>query len=155
MPAKRPKSDTAAAAVSAALAAAKGLLQPPQHVSLPGEALKYWPGVVCARARDDWTEVDLVVAAQLAKCQADMAEEDAALDLEGKVIKNDRGTPVMNPRTAVMEQLARREMALMRALRIGGRAGGDPRDGAGRAKTEQTARRARSEVEAEADDLLA
>jgi glutamine synthetase len=151
---KRPQSNSAAGAVAAMLNAAKGVLQPPAHVELTPSAMQFWPGIVGARARDEWTDVDLVVAAQLATCQADMADEDALLRAEGKVIENQRGTPVMNPRTTVMEQLARREMALMRALRIGGRAGGaDPRVGLDRAKVERQARSVREELEDE--DLLA
>jgi hypothetical protein len=110
---------------------------------------------VRARARDEWLEVDLVVAAQLAQCQADIAEEDAALRSEGRVIKNERGTPVMNPRTTVLEQLARREMALMRTLRMGGRIAGDARDEAGKRKIEHQSRRLRGELEEEDDGLLA
>jgi hypothetical protein len=152
---KRTRADSAASAVKAMVDAAKPDIQPPACVSLTASAEPFWAGVVRARARDEWSDVDLVVAGQLAQCQADMAEEDEALRIEGRVIKNDRGTPVMNPRTTVMEQLARREMALMRTLRMGGRIAGDARDEMGKRKTETAARRARKEVEEEEDDLIA
>lgn len=135
--------------------ASKAELQPPAFAPLTASAIPFWPGVVRARARDEWTEVDLVVAAQLAQCQADMAEEDERLRIEGRVVKNDRGTPVMNPRTNVMEMLARREMALMRTLRMGGRIAGDSRDEAGKRKIEHTSRKLRGELESEDDGLLA
>lgn len=150
---KRTRSDSAASAVKAMFDASQDALVPPPYVELTGSAVLYWPGVVCARARDEWIEVDLVVAAQLAQCMADMAEEDAALRAEGKVIKNERGTMVMNPRTTVMEQLARREMALMRTLRMGGRIAGDIRDEAGKRKIERTSKKLREELEDE--ELLA
>lgn len=133
--------------------AAKPSIQLPAYVTLTESAVPYWDGVVCARARDEWTDVELVVAAQLAQCQADIAEEDARLREEGKVITNERGTPVMNPRTTVMEQLARREMALMRTLRMGGRVAGDSRDQSGARKIERESKKLREEL-AE-DDLLA
>ena len=135
--------------------AAKDTLKPPAYVTLTAAAVPYFDGVVRARARDEWIETDLVVAVQLAQCMADISEEDAELRLEGKVIKNDRGTPVMNPRTTVLEQLARREMALMRTLRMGGRVAGDARDETGKRQIERQSRKLRSEIEAEDDGLLA
>jgi glutamine synthetase len=144
---KTTRADSATAAIKAMADAAKKPLQPPVYVTLTESAKPFWDGVVRARARDEWSDVDLVVAAQLAQCQADIAEEDEALRLEGKVIKNDRGTPVMNPRTTVMEQLARREMALMRTLRMGGRIAGDSRDEAGTRKIQRESEKLRAELE--------
>jgi hypothetical protein len=133
--------------------AAKDDLQPPHYVTITDSAKPYFDAVVRARARDEWAECDLVVAAQLAQCMSDMADEDAELRIEGKVVKNDKGTQIMNPRTTVLEQLARREMALMRTLRMGGRIAGDARDLAGARKTERQSRKLREELEE--DDLLA
>ncbi|ATQ78290.1 TerS protein [Massilia violaceinigra] len=152
---KRTRADSAASAVKAMVDAAKPDIEVPNYVTLTASAVPFWTGVVRARARDEWTDVDLVVAAQLAQCQADIAEEDQALRVEGRVIMNDRGTPVMNPRTIVMEQLARREMALMRTLRMGGRVAGDSRDQAGKRKVERESRKLRDELEEEDDGLLA
>jgi hypothetical protein len=152
---KRTRSDSAASAVKAMVSAAQPDLQPPSHNPITESAKPYWLGVVRARARDEWSEVDLVVAAQLAQCQADIAEEDAMLRTEGRVMPNDRGTIVMNARTTVLEQLARREMALMRTLHIGGRISGDTRDLQGARKTERTSRKLRGELSEEDDGLLA
>ena len=150
---KRTRADSAASAVKAMLDAAKGEIKPPKHVTLRERDWPFWAGVVRARARDEWSDADLVVAAQLAKCQADIEVEQAALDLETTVVVNDRGTACVNPRVAVLEQYARREMALMRTLRMGGRVAGDARDEAGRRKVQRGAERARKELEDE--DLLA
>jgi hypothetical protein len=151
---KRTRADSAASAVKAMVDAAKPDIAVPDYVTLTESAIPFWAGVVRARTRDEWIDVDLVVAAQLAQCQADIAEEDALLRAEGRVIKNDKGTPVMNPRTTVLEQLARREMALMRTLRMGGRVAGDTRDEAGKRKVERQSRKLRKELEEE-DGLLA
>ena len=105
--------------------------------------------VLCAHAR----ETDLVVAGQLARCLHDIEDEQAALDIEGTVIKNDKGTPVVNPRVSVLEQFARREMALMRTLRMGGRVAGAARDEAPARKIERQSRKLREELED--DELLA
>lgn len=150
---KRTRSDSAESAVKAMVNAAKADLQPPDHTPLRDEAMKFWPGVVRARARDEWIDVDLVVAAQLAECQACIEEESTQVRLEGTVVKNDRGTLVANPRTGILEALARREMALMRTLRMGGRIAGDARDQSGKRQIENTARKVRKELED--DELLA
>lgn len=150
---KRIRSDSAASAVKAMVDAAKAGLQPPSYVSITDSAKPYFDAVVCARARDEWTDCDLVVAAQLAQCMADMAEEDDELRVEGRVVKNDKGTQIMNPRTTVLEQLARREMALMRTLRMGGRIAGDARDETGKRAIERQSRKLRDELEE--DDFLA
>lgn len=155
MPAKKrqTRSDSAEAAVAAALSAAKGEIQVPGHVRLRDGDAPFWRGVLCARARDEWTDADLVVAAQLARCQHDIENESALLDSEGSVQLNDRGTRVCNPRVSVLEQLARREMALMRTLRMGGKEAGDARDEGSRRKLDRQAKAIRAEL-AE-DELLA
>jgi hypothetical protein len=153
--AKRARSDSVASAVKAMVDAAKPDIEVPAWVTLTESAKPFWVGVVRARARDEWQDVDLVVAAQLAQCQADIAEEDEALRKEGRVIPNERGTMVMNPRTTVLEQLARREMALMRTLRMGGRVAGDQRDDLKKRGLERDARKAKEQVEEEDDGLLA
>lgn len=147
------RSTSAESAVKAMVNAAKGDLQPPAHVKLRDGDEPFWAAVVRARARDEWSEADLVVAAQLARCLHDIETEQVQLDIEGTVMKNDRGTLVANPRVSVLEQFARREMALMRTLRMGGRIAGDARDESGKRKIERTARKVREELED--DGLLA
>jgi hypothetical protein len=71
---------------------------------------------MASRARDEWSKNDLIVAAQLARCQADIETESEIVEIEGSVVENARGTQIMNPRHSVLEQMARRELALMRAL---------------------------------------
>lgn len=150
---KTPKADTASAAVRAMVDAAKPPPEPPPHVRLRDGDRPFWDGIVRARGRDEWTDADLVVAAQLARCQADIERESAQLDDESTVIENARGTPVCNPRVSVLEQLARREMALMRSLRMGGRVAGDARDDAGKRRILRESERLRAELED--DELLA
>ena len=153
MATKRNRADSASSAVKAMLNAAKDTVQPPAHVKLRDGDQVFWDGVVRARARDEWTETDLVVAGQLARCLHDIEDEQAALDREGTVIKNDKGTPVVNPRVSVLEQFARREMALMRTLRMGGRSAGAARDEAPARKIERQSRKLREELQD--DELLA
>jgi len=135
------------------IAASQTPLSVPQHSKLSEDAVAYWSGIISARARDEWTELDLVVAAQLARCQADIERESVALGDEGSVVMNQRGTQIMNPRHTVLMQLSQRQCALMRALRMGGKVAGDPRSEAGRRKIEAESRQLRDEL-AE-DELLA
>jgi len=150
---RRTRSDSAASAVKAMLNAAKDDLRPPGHVKLREGDEPFWVGVVRARARDEWTETDLVVAAQLARCLHDIEREQVCLDSEGAVVVNDKGTQIVNPRVSVLEQYARREMALMRTLRMGGKVPGeDPRSMAGARKTERQSRKVKDEL---TDEFLA
>ena len=150
---KRTRSDSAASAVKAMVNAALPPLPLPSHVQLRETDHPFWEGVLRARARDEWTESDLVVAAQLARCQADIEREQQLLNYEGTVVENAKGTQIMNPRVTVLEQLSRREMALMRTLRMGGRIAGDARDQAGKRAIERKAHQIR--IELEDDGLLA
>jgi len=135
------------------LNAAKEDLRPPSHVRLRDGDEPFWIGVVRARARDEWTETDLVVAAQLARCLHDIEVEQLLLEADGTVVTNDKGTQIVNPRVSVLEQYARREMALMRTLRMGGKVPGeDPRSQSGARRVERQSRSIKAEIE---DELLA
>lgn len=150
---RRVRATSADAAVKAMVDAAKGPPEVPEHVRLRDRDEPFWDGIIRSRARDEWTDSDLVVAAQLARCQADIEDESGVLEGEGSVVVNARGTQIVNPRVTVLEQLARREMALMRTLRMGGRVAGDSRDEATRRRLQRQAEDLRNEL-AE-DELLA
>lgn len=151
--AKKAPSTTAASAVKAMLGAATPLPEPPSHIKLRESDLPFWEGIIRARARDEWTAATLVVAAQLARCQADIEKESALLDTEGSVVENQRGTPVMNPRHSVLEQMSRRELALMRSLQITAAADGRKADVEKARSIQAQAERARESLADE--DLLA
>ena len=150
---KRPRSDSAASAVRAMQNATRGAIRPPAHVHLRPGDLPFWEAVVRARARDEWAGADLVICAQLARCQADVEREQAALDAEGWVIDN-AGRPTVNPRSAVVDMLAKREMALLRTLRLGGRESGDGRDSLKAAQVERRSRQVLADLD-DFDDLIA
>lgn len=152
---KRSHPNSASCAVKAMADAIKGPHQPPSHVAMREGDWPFWDAIMCARARDEWLAVDLVVAVQLARTQADIERESALLDQEGSMLENARGTMVMNPRVSVLEMLARREMAIMRSLRMAGPvARGDPRDEIGRRKLEEQAKELRAELTEDADAEL-
>jgi len=144
---KRNRSDSVTSAVNAMFAASLPDIEVPAHLTLTDTARKFWGGITRARAREEWREVDLVVAVQLAECQALIESESVCLRDEGTIVTNDRGTKVENPRNRVIQNLAQREMALMRTLLMGGRVSGDARDRSGVRKSEADARRVRAELE--------
>ena len=126
---------------------------PPEHVLMRAEDQPFWDAIILARATDEWIENDLVVAAQLARCQFDAETEAAQLAQEGTVLTCPNGKVIGNPRVVIVEKLIARELALMRALRMGGRFDCDARDSAGSRMIERKARQIRTELID--DELLA
>ena len=152
--ARKPRSDSAHAAIKAMVAVALPEFEPPAHVRMPDEAKPFWSGIMASRAREEWSKNDFVVAAQLARCQYDIERETILLEGEGSVVENARGTQVMNPRHSVLEQLARRELALMRALGMNAASGQKDRSSQQAARqTQRQAEKVREELVE--DDLLA
>lgn len=150
---KRNRSDSVSSAIDAMASAALPDLAPPAFMQLSEKAMLFWGPITRARARAEWREVDLVVAAQLADCQALIESESATLRVEGMIVTNDRGTQIENPRNKVVQTLATREMALMRTLLMGGKDGGDARNFKGARQIESQARKTRKDLEEE--NLLA
>ena len=151
---RRQRSDSVQAAVNAIVAVSLPDLKPPAFCTLSPEAEKFWPGIIHARAREEWRDVDLVVAAQLAECQALIEQESKTLRTEGMVVPNDKGTMVENARNRVVQTLAQREMALMRTLLLGGKDGGDARNFKGARAMESSARKNAKELAQEAEQEL-
>lgn len=135
------------------LGAALPLPTVPAHVTLRSQDKPFWVGVVSTRARGDWSPTDLVLAAQLARCQCDIETEQQALYAEGTVIPNDRGTMVTNPRFRALNELKQSQLATVRALALNATAKVDARDIGNRNSVARSATRAREEVQDE--DLLA
>ena len=150
---RRIRADSAESAVKAMVDASKGPLEPPDHIVLREGDRPFWDGIIRARARDEWLENDLIVVAQLARVQADIERESALLDTEGAIATTERGTPVANPRVAVLEKYAQRQLAYRRDLRMGGRVMGDPAKDAQRRKIQLQAEGALDELAGE--ELLA
>jgi len=155
---RKTRSDSATAAIEAAKNAALGDLMPPDHVQVSADAMPDFVCIVRARARNEWSEYDLVVAAQLAECIAKQREQDALIAVEGDVVRNERGTQIANPRVAMLERLAGRQMAYTRLLQMGGRVAGtdgDKRKKQNQRQLERDARATRNQAQAEDDELLA
>ncbi|MGA0583253.1 MAG: TerS protein [Castellaniella sp.] len=140
---KRARTDTAKAAVQAAQNAALPPLEPPACVSLRPADRPFWGRIVSSKARDNWTDVDLVTAAQLARAQADIEALQSLVDSEGYIVDGK-----INPAAQMLETLSKRTVALTRVLQVHALATvGRSADAVGAAKLEREAR-------AQADDDL-
>lgn len=157
----RTMSNSVAAAVKAAGDVKLPALVPPEFAPLTEAAKAFWPAVMRSRARDEWTESDLIIGSQLAQCMSDIVQEDARVRQEGRVIRQGAGSgerTAVNPRVTVLERLAARQLSLMRSLRITGAllvgTGAAPKYPNGARRAEVNARTVAQESESE-DDLLA
>lgn len=108
---RRPRSDSAKAAVQAAQNAALGPLEPPAYVTLRPQDKPHWQAIMKARARHTWDEADLVTAATMARAQADILTLQAQIDIEGYVIDGK-----INPAAQMLETLSKRVTSLSRLL---------------------------------------
>jgi len=148
---RRPRSNSTAGALLALREARLSLPEPPPD--LRPEALPFWLALTASRTRAEWHQspADSWLAAELADLQYVLRRETELLDAEGFVLDAPGGRRQANPRAGVVDLLGKRELALLRFLRIGGGAGRK------RADIERTREQAR-EVEQIAridEDLLA
>jgi len=111
--ARRPRSDSVKAAVVAARNAALGLLSPPDYVALPKEAAPFWYAIIQNRPRDRWNDADLALAAVMARDQAALERLQNEISIEGDVLEGK-----INPKHKLAEMLARRVVAMARALHV-------------------------------------
>jgi len=115
---KRTRCDSAKGAGEIMTDAIDGPHEPPEHVSLAGEAMPFWYSLMEARAKHKWNNADLETAANLARCKYDIERMQAQIYAEGDVIENQRGTPIVNPKHQLLETLSRRSVALSRMLHV-------------------------------------
>ena len=107
----RARAGTARAATEAIQKAAAGWPSPP--VRLSAKEQRFWDSVMVARLPQQWAQVDLHVAAELARALCDINEHRIALKKEGSLIDGKA-----NARHALIETLNRRVLAQMRLLQI-------------------------------------
>jgi hypothetical protein len=104
-------------------------IEAPSNVPLDDEDLPFFSSVIAEFARSEWTAHQLELAAMLARTMADLAREQRDLRKEGSVMKTDKGTPVVNPRKAVVQMHAGTILSMRRSLALHARAqGGEARD---------------------------
>lgn len=95
------RSDSAESAVIAAQNALQPPPMPPEHVTLPDEALPFWRAIMANRPRDRWNDADLASAAVLAVTQLQI--NHLLTDIE---------------QAALVDKLTRRVINLSRMLHV-------------------------------------
>ena len=88
----------------------------PDCTPLDDEEMPYWDAITQTRA--SWSKVDLLHAANLARCMSSIEKNQILLKREGDVIINQRGTSIMNPRFTILEQLSRRSVTLSAKIHV-------------------------------------
>ena len=91
----------------------------PDGVILRDESeMVIWKQFTHARASEGWRDFDLLIVAKAVRLEADIRKYQMQLDRSGAVIKNDRGTPIVNPFLTVIDSLQRQQLALIRSLSL-------------------------------------
>ncbi|MGE6606622.1 hypothetical protein ACQKE4_08875 [Halomonas sp. NPDC076908] len=111
--ARRHRSDSAKAAIAAAQAAAMEPIAPPACVRLRESDRPVWAAIVTARARDTWTDADLILAGQLARTYGDIAQLEELIDQQGMILGDQ-----VNPACTLLDKMSRRALAMARQLKI-------------------------------------
>jgi hypothetical protein len=128
MKARRQRIDSTTAAVGV-MASATRAIEPPSNVPLDPGDMGFFASVLAEFARSEWTAHQLELAAMLARTMADLEREQRELRGEGSVVVTEKGTPVVNPRKAVVQMHASSILSFRRSLSLHARAqGGEARD---------------------------
>lgn len=147
---KRNRSDSSTAAVEAMQAAGSEI---PAPESLTPEDVPYWRSITRARAREDWTNIDLMHAASLARLMRYIDESHVEIAEQGMTVVNERGTQIDNPAFSRLEKLSRLALSMSTKLHVHAEATvGKSEDSAKRA-TKQ--REAEHTIQQADDDLIA
>ncbi|MTH96653.1 terminase small subunit [Roseibium sp. RKSG952] len=132
--AKRQRIDSATEAVRVMQQATQEIV-PPSNVPLEDEDLPFFASVIAEFARSEWTAHQLELAALMARTMADLEREQRCLRDEGSVVLTEKGTPVVNPRKAVVQMHASTILSMRKSLSLHARAKeGEARDAAKRRK---------------------
>lgn len=148
--------------VSRIMQGAKMEIAPPSHVPLQEMDWPFWESVVAEFARADWTEHQLELAAMLARCLADLEENQRMLRAEGltivREIKNGAGEIIKcisyeNARARSVATLMTQVLAMRRSLALHAKAkSGSNADAAAQRQANKDVER---KGKAGEDDLLA
>lgn len=147
--ARKKRSDSAAAKIAAFAGAGKDI-EPPKP--LEDNELIYWHDIIRARAREDWTAIDLMHAWNLSKLMAYIEGTHREIAENGMTLINARGTPVNNPAFSRLETLSRLALSYSTKLHVHAEATvGKSEDAAKRATKQRQAENAIDSV----SDLIA
>jgi hypothetical protein len=93
-------------------------IAPPAEAGLGPNHSGVWRTIVRSRALKEWSEADLLSAAALCRGICRVFELEALVDAEGLTVAGAKGVRVMHPALAMINQIAAKNLALIRALRL-------------------------------------
>lgn len=138
-PKRRPKVTSPLGSVHVLENVALGPPKAPGHLTLRPQDKPFWEDILRARARDEWGRVELVLAAQLARCQADIEASSKLVASGDREAMEEAGFPSVRSVNSNIGTLTARQLSLMRALQIVGTVIGDPVEQMPRRKAEREA----------------
>lgn len=101
---RKKRSDSVAGDI-AAFSGALTPIKPPKKLNK--EEMVHWDSITRARAREDWTQIDLYRAWNLAKLYFYIEQTHKDIEERGIVFPNEKGTLVNNPAFTRLEVLTR------------------------------------------------
>ena len=91
----------------------------PEGVTLRSEKdMVIWGQFTQARASGGWRDFDLVILAKVVRLESDIRKYQEQLDVSDAIIRNDRGTQIVNPLFSVIDSLQRQQLALIRNMSL-------------------------------------
>ena len=82
------------------------------------DEMAIWRQFTHARAREGWRDFDLLIVAKAVRLEADIRKYQRALDASSPIVKNEKGTQIVNPFFSVIDNLQRQQLALIRSLSL-------------------------------------
>ena len=136
---KRLRVDNASGATKAHQAASTAPPPIPPHIHLRPQEIPFWNDILRARALDEWGRIELVLAAQLARTQAEIEEGARLIHSGDREQMETKGYPSVRAVRSNISTLLMQQINLMRSLRIVGNVVGDPTQEIPRRKAEREA----------------
>jgi hypothetical protein len=126
---RKTRSDSSETASRAIQYAANGAPEPPEFIKLPERARPFWLAIMKTKAYSSWTPNDLVVAASLARINAEIERYHAMVEARTRLQKDEKGALEVSPIHKVLTDLQSQAASLCRTLQIHARAThGESRD---------------------------
>ncbi len=130
-------------------------IPPPAFVRLTPAALSHFRALIASRPDGPWPDLDLVLAAFLARTFAEIERVAAELAGQSGVIENRCGSPRLDPRTRIADMMSRRAMTFTRLLNLHATTRGRRVDKINARQAEAEARKTVAALEAEGRGLVA
>jgi hypothetical protein len=106
------KAGTISSAVKALADVAAAPIEPPAHMRLREGDLPFWRSIIISRPRESWTEHDIEMAVELARCKHDIEK------LRSYTCEDLYNLPTISPVNDEIDKLVNRALRLARAIHI-------------------------------------